>query len=124
MAEAVIAGVLERDLIPAFSIIASHPRADRRKALAEKYGIEVTADNAAAANRGDLVLLGIKPQVLSRVLAELRPSLAADKLVITIIAGATTQHSAHSAQSRRPGPGDAEHAGADRRRHEHLVRHT
>ena len=91
MAEAVIAGVLERNLIPASSIIASHPRADRRKELAEKYGIEVTGDNAAAANRGDLVLLGIKPQLLSRVLVELRPSLAADKLVISIIAGATTQ---------------------------------
>ncbi|MEO6797509.1 MAG: pyrroline-5-carboxylate reductase [Candidatus Dormibacter sp.] len=91
MAEAVIAGVLERKLIPASSIIASHPRADRRQELVKKYGIEVTGDNAAAANRGDLVLLGIKPQLLSRVLVELRPSLAADKLVISIIAGATTQ---------------------------------
>jgi len=90
MAEAVIAGVLERQLIPASGIVASHPRADRRKALVEKYGIEVTADNAVAANRGDIVLLGIKPQVLPRVLAELRPSLGPDKLVISIIAGATT----------------------------------
>ncbi len=91
MAEAVIAGVLERNLVPATSIIASHPRADRRKALAEKYGIEVTGDNAAAATRGDIVLLGIKPQVLTRVLADLRPSLAPDKLVISIVAGATTE---------------------------------
>jgi pyrroline-5-carboxylate reductase len=90
MAEAVIAGVLARDLIPAASIIASHPRADRRKALAEKYGIEVTADNAESANRGDIILLGIKPQVMPRVLAELRPKLAAEKLVISIIAGAST----------------------------------
>src|SRR5437870_7955636 len=91
MAEAMIGGVLERELVPAGSIIASHPRADRRKALSEKYGIQVTADNAEAARRGDIVVLGIKPQVMPGVLAELRGSLAQGKLVISIIAGATTE---------------------------------
>src|SRR5713226_4249127 len=91
MAEAITAGVLERQLLPAGSIIASHPRADRRHTLAEKHGIQVTADNAEAARRGDVVVLGIKPQVMPGVLAELQGSLASDKLVISIIAGATTQ---------------------------------
>jgi pyrroline-5-carboxylate reductase len=90
MAEAMIAGVIERKLIEASAIVASHPRADRRGFLKEKYGIEVTAGNAEAAQRGDIVVLGIKPQVMPRVLAELRPSLAPEKLVISIIAGART----------------------------------
>ena len=91
MAEAMIGGVLERELVPAGSIIASHPREDRRKALSEKHRIQVTADNAEAARRGDIVVLGIKPQVMPGVLAELRGSLAQGKLVISIIAGATTE---------------------------------
>ncbi len=91
MAEAIIAGVLERQLLAPGSIIASHPRPDRRQALAEKHGIQVTAENADAARRGDVVVLGIKPQVMPGVLAELRGSLAPDKLVISIIAGATTE---------------------------------
>lgn len=91
MAEAIIAGVLERNLVPASSIIASHPRADRRQALAEKYGIQVTADNPEAARRGDVIVLGIKPQVMAAVLKELRGTLSPEKLVISIIAGATTQ---------------------------------
>jgi pyrroline-5-carboxylate reductase len=91
MAEAIIAGVLERKLVAAGSIVASHPRADRRHALGEKYGIHVTAENAEAAKRGDVVVLGIKPQVMPGVLAELRGSLAPEKLVISIIAGATTE---------------------------------
>ena len=91
MAEAIIAGVLERELVPAGSVIASHPRADRREALSEKHRIQVTADNAEAARRGDIVVLGIKPQVMPGVLAELRGSLAQGKLVISIIAGATTE---------------------------------
>src|SRR5438094_9059507 len=71
-------------------MIASQARADRRHSLGEKEGIQVTADNAEAARRGDVVVLGIKPQVMPGVLKELRSSLAPDKLVISIIAGATT----------------------------------
>jgi pyrroline-5-carboxylate reductase len=90
MAEAMIAGVLERKLLSPSAIIASHPRADRREALKQKYGIEVTERNTEAAARGDIVMLGIKPQVMTRVLDELRPSLAQGKLVISIIAGGAT----------------------------------
>src|SRR3979411_881281 len=91
MAEAIIAGVLERKLVPPSAVVASHPRAAPRHALAEKYGIHVTADNAEAARRGDVVVLGIKPQVMPGVLREIRESLAPGKLVISIIAGATSQ---------------------------------
>src|SRR3989442_13612150 len=62
MAEAIIAGVLERQLVSSGSIVASHPRADRRQALGEKYGIHVTADNAEAPRRGVAVGLGTKPR--------------------------------------------------------------
>src|SRR2546423_1981404 len=91
MAEAIIAGMLERSLVSATSIIASHPRADRREVLAQKYGIQVTADNAEAAGQSDVVVLGIKPQVMPGVLNELRGKLGPNKLLISIIAGATTQ---------------------------------
>jgi pyrroline-5-carboxylate reductase len=91
MAEAIIAGMLERSLVSATSIIASHPRADRREVLAQKYGIQVTPDNAEAAAQTDVVVLGIKPQVMPGVLNELRGKLGPNKLLISIIAGATTQ---------------------------------
>lgn len=96
MAEAIIAGVLERQLVAPGNIVASHPRADRRHALGEKYGIHVTAENAEAARRGDVVVLGIKPQVMPGVLTELRGTLAPEKLVISIIAGATTETLRHA----------------------------
>lgn len=90
MAEAIIAGVLERKLLEPSSIIASHPRAERREELQRSHQVNVTASNAEAAQRGDVVVLGIKPQVMSRVLHEIRPVLAPEKLVISIIAGART----------------------------------
>src|SRR2546421_1198709 len=43
------------------------PRAERRHALGEKYGIHVTADNAEAARRGDVVVLGITDRKSTRL---------------------------------------------------------
>jgi len=44
----------------------------------------------AAARGADIVLLAVKPQMLPGVMTELRGSLLADQLVISIIAGAST----------------------------------
>lgn len=90
MAEAMIAGVLARRLLEPSAIVASHPRADRRAFLESTYGIATTESNAEAAGQGDVVVLGIKPQVMHRVLAELKPVLRPQTLVVSIIAGAST----------------------------------
>ena len=91
MAEAIIAGLLERQLVAPSAVVASHPRADRRTFLHETHRVSVTDDNLEAARRADVVVLGIKPQVMRRVLAEIAPALTADKLVISIIAGASSE---------------------------------
>ena len=47
MAEAMISGLLA-DPRCALGLVASHPRRDRREALAERHGITVVARNAEA----------------------------------------------------------------------------
>jgi pyrroline-5-carboxylate reductase len=90
MAEAMIAGLLRGELVEPDRLVASHPRADRREILAAEYGIVTVASNADAVREADVVLLGIKPQMLTRVGTELRPALRRGQLVLSIIAGATT----------------------------------
>ncbi len=90
MGEAMVAGLVDRRLIEASRVTCSHPRAERRDALAAAHGVAVTADNTVAARDADVVLLAVKPQMLPGVLAELRGSLRAEQLVISIIAGAST----------------------------------
>jgi pyrroline-5-carboxylate reductase len=90
MAEAMIAGLLRGGQVPPERIVASHPRADRRDALERDYGIRVTDTNEAAVVGADVIVLGIKPQMLPRVGRELAPSLSDGQLVISILAGATT----------------------------------
>src|ERR1039457_108457 len=90
MAEAMLAGLLERDLVAARNVICTHPRTQRRELLAATHHVNVAALNIEATKDTDVVLLGVKPQMLAGVMAELRGSLHPAQLVISIIAGATT----------------------------------
>ncbi|HTK46127.1 MAG TPA: pyrroline-5-carboxylate reductase [Patescibacteria group bacterium] len=91
MAEAIIAGLLRGNLVGPDRVVASHPRADRREALQRSHGIRTVESNAAAIEGADIVLLGIKPQMLARVGRELRGNLRPGQLVISVLAGATTR---------------------------------
>jgi pyrroline-5-carboxylate reductase len=90
MAEAMIAGLLRGGQVTPDRLVASHPRADRREALERDYGIRVAASNEEAVAGADVIVLGIKPQMLLRVGRELAPALREGQLVISILAGATT----------------------------------
>jgi pyrroline-5-carboxylate reductase len=91
MAEAMIAGLLRGELVTPDQIVASHPRPERRDQLRAEYGIRVVADNADAVDGADIVLLGIKPQMLARVGREIGPRLRRGQVVLSVLAGATTR---------------------------------
>jgi pyrroline-5-carboxylate reductase len=90
MAEAMIAGLLRGALVQPERVIASHPRQERREALEREYGIRTVSDNLEAIRDADVVVLGIKPQMLDRVGREIGPQLRRGQLVLSVLAGATT----------------------------------
>jgi pyrroline-5-carboxylate reductase len=90
MAEAMIAGLLRGNLVKPEQVVASHPRPERRDQLQRDYEIRSVASNVDAVQDADVVLLAIKPQMLSRVGREIGPELRKGQLVLSVIAGATT----------------------------------
>ena len=86
MAEAMIRGLLRGPDFEAASIFASGPREERMRELREKYGIAAGTDNLEPA-AADIVVLSVKPQILSRVLDQVGSAIRADALVISIAAG-------------------------------------
>jgi pyrroline-5-carboxylate reductase len=90
MAESMITGLLSGQRVGASQIVASHPRAERRDALAARHAIRTTDSNAAAIEGADIVVLAIKPQMLRKVGKELAPLLRPEQLLISVLAGATT----------------------------------
>lgn len=89
MAEAIISGLLRQNITTPDCILVSGPRLERAQELHERYGVQPFTDNRAAAAQGNVVILAIKPQRLSKVLAGLCGAIAPEALVLSIIAGAT-----------------------------------
>ena len=72
-------------------ILLANRTASKAEALARNLGCR-TADNAAVANEADYIFLGVKPQMMAELLAEIGPVLAARKsrfLLVTMAAGLT-----------------------------------
>src|SRR5260370_28762880 len=100
MAEAIIGGLLRRELVTPAQIIGSHPRPARREELQTKYGITVVESNAQAvkpgpttasdgpARKSSIVILAVKPQRLGIVFKQMRGQLQEEQLVLSIVAGA------------------------------------
>lgn len=87
MGEALVKGLLARDLISAEHIRAADPHTDRGVELVERYGLSFTTDNAEAIADADVVILAVKPQVMGRVLEPLNGLFRDDTLLLSIAAG-------------------------------------
>jgi pyrroline-5-carboxylate reductase len=89
MAEAMIGGLLADRAVAPERLIASHPRRDRRELLAERHGIIPVPSNPEALDGAEVVVLAVKPQMLTRVMRELAGRLQPEQVVVSIVAGAT-----------------------------------
>jgi len=87
MAEAMIVGLLHKELALPENITVSGPREERGGQLHQKYGIKTTTDNGSAASQADVVVLSVKPQRLSEVMKGLK-GIRSEALILSIIAGA------------------------------------
>ena len=87
MGRALIGGMLRRGTRPEHITVGESSEA-AREALSADFGVECTADNAAAVEAASVIVLAVKPQVAGTVLAPLQPALQrARPLVISIAAG-------------------------------------
>ena len=87
MAEAILSRLLQQKVFAANTMLVSEPRVERREFLARKYQVEVTADNQTAISAAQTLLLAVKPQVFSTVIADISPNI--NSTVISILAGVT-----------------------------------
>lgn len=86
MAEAMIRGLLRGGHFTPEQVSVSGPREERMGELRETYKIAATTDNKKPA-AAQIVVLSVKPQIMSRVLDEIAETIDADALVLSIAAG-------------------------------------
>ena len=87
MGEAMIRGLITRDIVAPEQIIAADPMAERLDDLHGRYGIRVTGSNSEAAEAGQVIVLSIKPQNLAEVMPGIRGHLRRQDLLLSILAG-------------------------------------
>ena len=88
MATALIRGMI-RDGTPPESIRASDPDPRARASLLGETGVETFDSNAEVIQASNVVVLAVKPQMMASVLAEVRPIVTVDHLVVSVAAGVT-----------------------------------
>ena len=90
MATALAQGLVRADMLAPSSILASDPSDASRNAFAHDVpGSSVLENNRPVVSQADVVLLAVKPQKMSEVLADIRDAIRADALVVSIAAGVT-----------------------------------
>ena len=89
IAEALLRGVMDAELLRPDVVVASEPNADRRRHISQSLGIECVEDNTVPA-KCNKVLLAVKPQVLPAAAKEIAPLILPGTLVISIAAGIST----------------------------------
>ena len=87
MGEAMIRGLITRDIVAPEQIIVADPMAERLDDLRGRYGIRVTVSNAEAAESGQVIVLSVKPQNLAEVMPGIRGHLRRQDLLLSILAG-------------------------------------
>lgn len=86
MGEAIIKGLIDSGTVSASAFTVVEPDAARREALSSAYSIRATDDGPGAVSGADIILLAVKPQVITDVVTALAPGIGS-ALVISIAAG-------------------------------------
>ena len=87
MGEAIIKGILDKELTTPDHIVASDPWEVRRTLMEQQFGVQTTASNMDAVCGANIVVLSIKPQSIGKVMPDLHSNIDPAALVISIIAG-------------------------------------
>jgi pyrroline-5-carboxylate reductase len=83
---------LKQGLFRAKNVTATVKHGEKAAALTKELGVSVTSDNRAAVKGADIVLLGVKPQVVAEVLKEIAPEIGAKAVVISVAASVPTSY--------------------------------
>ena len=90
MATALARGWLTAGLVAADRVLASDPVAQARASFTRVTGMRATEDNRQVVAGSDLLILAVKPQSMNGLLVEIRSSLEARHVLVSIAATSAT----------------------------------
>jgi pyrroline-5-carboxylate reductase len=82
---------LKENLFAAERIHATVGHAERALALSTQWGVDVSTNNLEATRQSDLILVGVKPFQVPDMIAEIKPALTPEKLLVSFAASVKTR---------------------------------
>jgi pyrroline-5-carboxylate reductase len=82
---------LKQNLFDLDQIHATVGHMEKAVALSVQWGVDVSTDNLAAASQADLILIGVKPFQVPDLIAEIKPALTPDKMLVSFAASVKTR---------------------------------
>ncbi|WP_417595925.1 pyrroline-5-carboxylate reductase [Oceanospirillum sp.] len=87
MSGSIIGGLIAKG-VPAENIIATRRSEERLSELKSQFNITTSSDNNAAVAKSDVVILGVKPQMMQELCSEIREQVQKSKpLIVSVAAG-------------------------------------
>ena len=81
---------LKQRLFTAKRVAGTVKHGEKAASLAKELGVFVTTDNRKAVKDADIILLGVKPQVIAEVLKEIAAEVTDKTLIISVAASVPT----------------------------------
>ena len=90
MAEAIVRGILAKQVLRADQIVAADVSPQRRELFTNELRVRSVEDNATVAGDAETILLSVKPQHMAAALAAISTVLSPKTLIVSIAAGIST----------------------------------
>ena len=87
MAEALISSLIDSSVFNPDAILCSDISKKRLEYIHNNYNIHTSPDNFDVAQKADIIILSVKPQIILKVLDQISETVDSSKLVISIAAG-------------------------------------
>ncbi len=87
MAEAIINGLVSASVVESKNIFVSDVVSGRLEFLRSEYKVKTLQDNRELVEKSDILILAVKPQVVQKVLENVRDLIDAKKLLVSVAAG-------------------------------------
>jgi pyrroline-5-carboxylate reductase len=81
---------LKQQMLAPGQLLATVAHEERAAALSAQWGVEVSTNNLDAVRRADIILVGVKPFQVPALIAEIKPALTPQKLLVSFAASVKT----------------------------------
>lgn len=90
MGSILLQALLQHEVLSRSQTCATVQHAEKVEQLSSKLKIQIGTDNVAAAKNADIILIGVKPQIVQDVMTEIRDVITPEQLIISVAASVST----------------------------------